>query len=55
MGLKIMGSIGVLVAAYREGYLNKQETEDSFHKIRNANRHISESLINDALEIIKGK
>ena len=29
MGLKIMGSIGVLIAAYREGYLNEEEAVES--------------------------
>lgn len=55
MGLKIMGSIGVLTAAFREGYLNNNEAAESFQKIRDANRHISESLIKDAPEIIRGE
>ena len=55
MGLKIMGSIGVLIAAYREGYLNEEEAVESFRKIREGNRHISESLIKIALDIIQNK
>ena len=52
MGLEIMGSIGVLVSAFREGYLTADEADDVFRRIRNANRHISEKLIKDALDII---
>lgn len=52
MGLDIMGSIGVLIAAFKEGYISLSEADDAFQNIRNANRHISEKLIDDALEII---
>ena len=52
MGIEIMGSIGILVTAYKSGYISISEVDEAFQKIRNANRHISERLINDALEII---
>ncbi|MBQ9388565.1 MAG: DUF3368 domain-containing protein [Synergistaceae bacterium] len=53
MGLEIMGSIGVLVLAFKKGYLNLENAEVIFQKIRNSNRHISEKLIKDALDIIR--
>ena len=52
MGIEIMGSVGVLVAAYKGGYISVSEVDEAFQKIRNAKRHISEQLISDALEII---
>ena len=52
MGLHIMGSIGVLLAAFKEGYLTGQETEVALEKIGSANRHISERLLKDALDIV---
>ena len=52
MGIEIMGSVGVLVLASREGHLSVSETEEAFHRILSSNRHISEKLINDALDII---
>lgn len=55
MGLKIMGSIGVLVNAFRDGVLTAQETEESLERIRKANRHISERLIQDALDLIHAR
>lgn len=55
MGIAIMGSAGVLVSAFREGHLSIVEAEEAFLKIRSANRHISEKLIADALDIIYGK
>lgn len=52
MGLHIMGSIGVLVLAFKEGYLSRTDAEISFQKIQAADRHIGNQLINDALDII---
>lgn len=54
MGIEIMGSVGVLVTAYKGGYISASEADEAFQKIRSAKRHISERLINDALEIIHG-
>jgi predicted nucleic acid-binding protein len=54
MGIEIMRSVGVLVTAFKGGYLSTSEAEEAFQKIRNAKRYISEQLINDALEIIHG-
>ena len=55
MGIEIMGSIGVLVSAFRKGFLSEDEVNDTFQRIRNANRHISEKLIKDALDVIRGE
>lgn len=55
MGLEIMGSIGVLVAAYKEGYLSENEVDAAFDRIRKSNRHVSEKLIEDALDLIHGR
>ena len=52
MGIEIMGSVGVLVTAFKGGYISISEVEEAFQKIRNAKRHISEQLMSDALEII---
>ena len=54
MGIGIMGSVGVLVSAFREGILSEDEAFDAFQRIREARRHISERLIEDALNIIHG-
>ena len=52
MGLQIMGSVGILISAFREGLMSTGEAEEAFRNIRKANRHISERLLNDALDII---
>ena len=54
MGIEIMGSVGILVSAFRKGLLSEDEANDAFRRIRNAERHISERLIKDALEVIRG-
>lgn len=44
MGIEIMGSVGVLVTAFKGGYISVSEAEEAFRKIRSAKRHISERL-----------
>ena len=51
MGIEIMGSVGVLVTAFKCGYISASEADEAFLKIRNARRFISEQLLEDALEI----
>lgn len=51
--LPMTGSVGIIVQAFRTGYISAQEAEDIFEEIRNANRHISARLLNDVLEIIR--
>lgn len=55
MGIEIMGSIGVLISAFKRGVISEEEANDAFNRIRNAKRHISEKLIKDALDVIHGE
>ena len=52
MGLTIMGSVGILVSAFRSGVLTSQEVEVAFERLKASKRHISDRLIQDALDII---
>ena len=52
MGLRIMGTVGVLVNACHDKYMTAEEVESAFDRLRKANRHISERIIQDALELI---
>ena len=52
MHLPVAGSIGVLVKAFQSGLISAAEAEQALDRIRGAKRHISESLLRDALEII---
>ena len=53
MRLPMTGSVSVLIRAFRAGLMTSSEVEDAFVKIRKAKRHISEKLIQDALDIIR--
>ena len=52
MNLPITGSIGVLIRAFKSGIMTADEADKVFARIKRANRHIGEPLINKALEII---
>ena len=52
MRLPLAGSVGILVNAYQLHLLSRDEAVAAFDRIRNANRHISERLIQDALNVI---
>lgn len=52
MGLKIMGSVGVLISAFKIGLLSVTDIETAFYRIRKSNRHISERIIQDAMDIV---
>ncbi len=54
MNLPLTGSVGVLIRAHQIGLLTAQEAEEAFQSIRSANRYISERLIQNALDIIRG-
>ncbi|MGN0438246.1 MAG: DUF3368 domain-containing protein [Lachnospiraceae bacterium] len=45
MGLNIMGTIGVLLAAYEENFLDSNDIDDCINHIRNSQLRISEKLI----------
>jgi len=42
MGLKIMGTIGILLAAYEENELTEKEVRECVEGLQNAGRHISQ-------------
>ena len=52
MKLPIAGSIGILIRAFQSGIITTEEADDAIDRIRKANRHISEKLLNKAYEII---
>ena len=49
MGLRIMGTIGILTLAYEEAMISKNDVVKSIDIMRNTGRHISESLYNQLL------
>lgn len=49
MGLRIMGTIGILTLAYEEAKISKNDVIKSIDIMRNTGRHISESLYNQLL------
>lgn len=51
MGLSISGTIGVLIAAYNAGMITKAEIMKCADILRSNNRHISEKLYKQLLEI----
>ena len=55
MKLSITGSVGILIRAFQLEIITAKEAEDALDRIRRANRHISEKLINKALEVIHSK
>lgn len=50
MGLKIMGTVGILLAAYEDGLLQKEEIIQCVSILRNSRRHISEALYEQLME-----
>lgn len=55
LGIHIMGTIGIFLFAYEEKLISAAEVEIAFEKLRQANRHIGEELMNYALGIINQK
>lgn len=53
MGLFIMGTVGVLLAAFDEKILSGAEAEAALQRLKQSNRRISETLLQAALEKIK--
>lgn len=53
MGLYIMGTIGVLLYAFEKKVITGSDVEDALDRMKKANRHIGEDLINYALSKIK--
>lgn len=52
MKLPITGSIGVLIRAFQAGIITAAEADDAFDRLRQNNLHISENLIQKALDLI---
>ena len=52
MGIPIMGSVGILVNAFRDGLLTESDVETALNRMKQSGRHISDRLIQDALDII---
>ena len=50
MGLYIMGTVGVLLAAFDEKILSAADVKDALQQLKQSNRRISDSLIQAALE-----
>ncbi len=53
MGLYIMGTVGILLFAYEEKVLTSSDVEDAMEKLRKADRHIGDDIINYALSKIR--
>lgn len=52
MGLKVMGTIGILIAAYDAGLLKKEEIVSCLDILKNSGRFISEALYEQVLQKI---
>lgn len=53
MGIKIMGTIGVLGTAFEEKIISKSEIKNAIDILRNSGRHISERLYEQLLNFIE--
>ena len=55
MGIKIMGTLGVLGLAYEDELISKEEIKTAIDILRDAGRHISERLYKQLLDMIESK
>ncbi len=55
MGIKIMGTLGVLGLAYEDKLISKEEIKTAIEILRDAGRHISERLYKQLLDMIESK
>lgn len=55
MGLKVMGTIGVLLASHEIGLMTSEETREAILGLKTANQRISDSLVREALNRIDRK
>lgn len=53
MGLTVMGTIGILMAAYNEKIVSKEEIQQYISVMRDTGRHISENLYDQLLDFIE--
>ncbi len=52
MGIKIMGTIGILGLAYEDSIISHQEIKNAIDVLRDSGRHISERLYEQLLKMI---
>ena len=52
MGIKIMGTIGILGIAYQDSLISKNEIKAAIEILRDAGRHISERLYEQLMNMI---
>ena len=55
MGIKIMGTIGVLGLAYEDSLISKEEIKKAIEILRDSSPHISERLYKQLLDLIENK
>lgn len=53
MGLKIMGTVGLLMASYQSGYITAEEIRKCIGILRDSGRYIGEKYLHMLLERIK--
>lgn len=52
MGIKIMGTIGILTIAYEDSLISKDEIKEAIETLRDAGRHISDRLYEQLMNMI---
>ena len=55
MGIKIMGTIGILGLAYEDSIISKEEIISAIEILRDSGRHISEKLYEQLLKMLEEK
>ncbi len=53
MGLSIMGTVGILMAAYDEKLISSNEIKEYIEIMKNVGRHISDKLYEQLLDLIE--
>ena len=53
MGIKIMGTIGILGLAYEDSLISKEEIKQAIDILKDSGRHISERLYEQLLNFIQ--
>ena len=53
MGIRIMGTIGILGIAYQDSIISKDEIKNAIEILRDEGRHISERLYEQLLDLIE--
>lgn len=53
MGIPVMGTIGVLMAAYKEKFISSCEMKECIDIMKNSGRHLSEKLYSQLIDLIE--